>query len=193
MGGEKMVLEAIRDFFERRRFHKDFRKMHALVKSFVNAVNDLARKDGYENALNPMEVMVLGTFLIAEIYRGFSRSKRFAADVLDEFHKSAAEWLFIRTLSSLQDKFPSRNRDALYDQFMTLYYEKVKNRYPEYRSVMLDENGLFKYSEHHIFEIGKHFLRPSSDIDAEVRKLLTFAIGLAVMDHISRCAKSLKH
>ena len=188
-----MVVEALRDFFKRRRFSKDFRKMQELTERFVSSAQDLAKKDGYENALNPMEVLVLGTFLVVEIYLGFSRNKTYASDVLDEFHKFAAEWLFNLNLSSLQETFPGQNIDAMYDQFMRLFYDKVKERYSEYRSVMLDQSGLFKFSERHLFEIGKHLLKPSSDTDADGRKVITFAFGLAVVDHMSRCTKSLKH
>src|SRR6266849_5211864 len=101
------MFSSIRIFFEQRRCRKDLSKMHALTEAFVDSVYDLAKEDGYENALNPLEVLVLSTFVVTEIYLGY-RDKAFASDVLNTFHQLAAEWLF----PSLQLKLPNDDVDA---------------------------------------------------------------------------------
>lgn len=188
-----MIIQALREFFQRRRFRKDFHKMADLTDRFVISIRDLAKKDGYEAALNPIEVLVLGTFLVAEIYLSFSRNQALTSGLLDFFHKFAAERLFNRNIALLQAKFASQDIDAMYDDFMKSFYEKVEERYPEYRSVMLDERGLFKDSDSPLFEVGKHLLKPSFDIDADARRAITFAFGVAVLDHMRSSTDSLKH
>ena len=167
--------------------------MHELNEAFMNSVFNQAKKDGYENALNPTEVLVLSTFIVTEFYFGLSRDKAFTSDILDAFHKLAAEWLFNLNLPSIGVNLPDEDVGAMYFQFMTLFYEKTKVRYGEYRSIMQDERGSFRFSERHFSDLGKHLIQSSSSIDSDERKLLTFAFGLAVVEHMSRCLTSLKH
>ena len=166
--------------------------MHALTEVFMDSVRVLAKEDGYENAVNFLEVLVLANFVVTEIYLGLFRDRAFAADVLDQFHHFAAESLFNGNLSSFQDKFPDNNVGAMYDQFMRSFHDKTRERYAEYRGIMLDAKGLFRFSEQEFNDLGKHLLNPSSNVHGEHGKPITVSFGLAVVEHMFSCIKSLK-
>ena len=142
-------------FFAKRRARKHFGAMVRLQDTFLGTVQGIAKERGCERDMNPLEVTVLGTFFISETFVVFAREAP-ARGILDEFHKYSAEQLFNLNLSSFQAKFPGESIEAIYDQFMRTFYEKVQVRYEEYRKVMLDDNGLFKQSEKPLFEVVAH-------------------------------------
>jgi hypothetical protein len=183
----------IREFFKRLKFRKDLRKLFALAEGFLDAVHDMAKKGQYEQALDSFEVWVLATFLITEIYYDLRHNKDFASNVLDDFHKLAAEWFFNMNLSSLQNKLPDERVESMYDHFMSLFYDTTKERYAEYRSLLRDNRGLLQFSEGHFYELGKHLLKGSAPMDGEARKLRIFGFGVAALDYMSQCYKCLKH
>jgi len=168
--------------------------MHMLTVGFVNSVKALAKKDGYASALNSLEVLVLGAFIVSEVYLGLSRDKTFASSVLDEFHHYGAESLFRSNLPSYKIQFPAEDVDTIHDQFASWFYDKTKERYAEYRSIMLGENGLWRDSSMgHLLDLRKHLITASTSIEGEPQELMTLPFIMAVVDHLARCNKSLKH
>jgi len=187
------VFDAIRDFLAQRRFRKDLGKLHDLTEGFVNEVHDIAAKDKFERDLMFLEVLVLGNFVVSEIYLGLSSDKEYASYVLDEHHELTAHLHFELNLPNLQERFPDKNSDELRKTFMKLYFDKTTERGPEYRSIMQDEQGLFRFSERQFSDLGQHLLKHSSKIDAEVRKAILVFFGVAVAKLVSRSFKLLKH
>ena len=188
------MFESIRRFIEQRRFRKDLTNMRALIRLFVESIHDIARKHECENALNGLEVHVLGTFVVSEIYLGLSRDNATAVKVLNDFHTSAVVSLLNNNLSSLQKKWTDDDTGAMYDQFASAFQDKTKQRYPEFRDILLDEKGQFyPFSMSDFPDIGSHLLNHSSNVNSESEEVLTFLFFAAVVDHMSRCNKALKH
>ena len=76
-------MNAIHDFIERRRSRKSIGKLHSLTEAFVDSVYAFMRENGYEKMLNPIEVLVLATFVVSDVYLMFSRNRASAAETLD--------------------------------------------------------------------------------------------------------------
>lgn len=166
--------------------------MCALHETFLRSTHDVAVEHGCQHRLNALEVCVLGTFFVSEVYLTFSQDQEAARATLDEFHKFAAEDLLNSNLPALQKRFPDRSGDALYDQFVELFHSTVRKRYTEFRSILLNENGSFKRSEAGLFEVCKYFMTYSSDVDPDPKQLLPMFFGVAALDHFSRCTKSFR-
>lgn len=188
-----MLFEAFRDFLFRRRAGRDIVTMLNLTKVFFDQIQDLSEKNGCRDEIDAIEVLALGTYLTSEIYLVLSRNRSLAGDVLDEFHRLAAEWLFNRNLPSLQRRFPGESIDAMYEQAITLFFQTTQERYGSYRAIVLDETGRARFSPKHFSELTQHLLKSSASIEAQHREQALFSFGVAGLEHMSRSMDALKH
>ena len=187
-----MPFKALRELLVRRRVGKDLIKMLDLNELFVDQVQDLAKKIDCGDALDHLETLALGTFLVSEIYLDMSRNKALASDVLDEFHRLSAEMLFNMNLPLLQRRFPGQEIDALYEQAITLFFETAKERYPLYRGIIKDDQGQFKFSPRHFEELGQNLMKWSKSVDPKQQEVTNFSFGLAALDHMNRLIDTFK-
>lgn len=187
------MFSSIQKAFEKWRRQKDADKLRVLTVGFTDSIEALAKKEGCSSALNSVEVLILGTFIVSEIYLGVSRDKAFATKVLDRFHLSGAAALFSSNLQSYQRKFPGEDVDTIYDQFSSWFYDTMKERYAEYRSLLLDERGLWRDAGFGGFvDLRKHLITVAAGSDREPQEFLTMPFVVVVVDFLGRCRKSLK-
>jgi len=169
---------------------RDLEKMRNLVRCFAATMKDVAGSAGREQTLDPVELSILATFVVSEIYLGIARDKDFASSVLDEYHEMEAERLFDAEVESLEVRVSGRDASDLYDQFMDRVYAMTKERYIEYRGILFDKNGLPRLAESFV-RLGRH-LPAHSETFWESNPIVLLRFQLAFMDHLVRCGKAFR-
>ena len=169
---------------------RDLEKMQKLVRCFAAAMQDVAGSAGREQTLDPVELSILATFVVSEIYLGIAPDKDFAYSVLDEYHEMEAEHLFDAEVESLEVRVSGRDASDLYDKFMDRVYAMTKERYIEYRSILFDKHGRPRLGESFV-RLGRHLLAPSETF-GESNPIVLLRFQLAFIDHLVRCGKAFR-
>jgi hypothetical protein len=92
---------------------------------------------------------------------------------------------------SNQEELRDLGEERFGEKFIESLYVKTKDRYAEYRQLMLDaDTGLWKPFHPIIFDISRHLIRPTSSLAQDERRLLQFKLGIAAVDHLSHCSKT---
>lgn len=155
---------------------RDVRKMLYLANHFKNEVRAFAIRHGHENNIDVEELRILGAFVIAETYLvGRPKDRECAELTLDRCHAITARALF-------------HSDEKLMQEFFT----KTRTRYAEYRKIVFDENGLWRKGPKPLFALAEHSVSQFTRIDADVdlRDYVVHMIGMAVLDHMTRCSKA---
>ena len=76
------MISFLRDLRQRRKVDADVIHMLVLTDRFTDDVHEGARKDGHDNAIDVLELRLLGAFVVTEIYLRMRRNKKIASIAL---------------------------------------------------------------------------------------------------------------